>query len=173
MTRKRTSYTRKSAIRFLQYFNALVEQSKQPKPQGLFIPYSTFGGTQPSTIMNRLTDALLWLRHNKLEGNKHNPEDYEYLFAVMRKKAEETGIRFTLLSGGPVDQYLRVQTEVATPQDWKDKVVAFIENTEQIVEKFHNCSVSPSNMEWLEKVTTPIKAEFHVDGDVITIIKQG
>lgn len=172
MAQKRTSYNPTSARRFLYHFNELLKQLKEPKPKGMFLSTEDFGGIEPSTLLNRFTDALKYLRENQLVGNPYKPEDYDFLHAVMKKSKEPGGVRLVLNGSMFVQDTLRAPTQVQDAADWKEKVQRFVEDSPAgHIEQVTGCRFTPETIAWMETLVKGIGAEYIIDGDRVTLIK--
>lgn len=172
MTKRRSSYTKRAALRYIQYYDQLITQIKNPseKPQGLFLSTSDFGDVKVATLHNRFRDALNWLVTHNIDPNVDSRADYEYLAAVIRVEDEANGIRVLVLQGPPPATTVRAIEGTAEQADWKQAVESYLSNPNgEPVKIFKDCKIFPENLEWLRRITGAVGASFHVDGDKITV----
>ena len=105
-TARRSSYSPTNAMRFCAIFDELLTQIKSRKPAGLVISMTKFPSTKSSTLQNRLSDALKWLRENvddpeqlaKLDAYKpmYQQGDYAALRAALSVRATEDSLQLTI-----------------------------------------------------------------------------
>jgi uncharacterized UPF0160 family protein len=171
MTTRRSSFTKSAALKYVRYYDQLIEQLRNPntRPTGMFLSAQDFGNVKVSTLHNRFRDALNWLKNHNLDDNNDRRKEYEFLAAVLRVNDEASGIRVTLLSGPPPQVTVRAEESVAEQMDWKQEVQSYLQNPDAPVKVFQNCKIFPENVEWLKKVTGAIGASFYIEGDRITI----
>lgn len=172
-TKHRSTLTEKGARRFVGHWNNLLHQlnDSTKRPTGLFIDAAAMGITV-NTLMNRLSDSLLWLRQNQLNGNTFKPSDYETLFACIRKQSEATGIRIRLLASS-IELAIRPTGEPEQPTDWKTNVTNFlIHDSDKLVMQFKNCLLSVETIKWLDLACKNAGAENLIEGDTVTVVKE-
>lgn len=184
MTVRRSSYTPKNVLRFLLIFDRLLDQVKSKHITGGFIKYTDYADMKPTTLQNRITDALKWLMDNsdnpaqiaKLQPMvlKHKSDDYKLLRLIMKTRTEHQGIRLTIMAGITPDVFIRDAVDVGptqTARDWKIVLASFLQDSSQKVTNINNCSVTPADEAWLASVTKEAGVEYMLVGDKLTLMK--
>jgi len=188
MTVRRHSYSPKNVVRFLPVFDELIRQIKNKKVTGAFISKDRFPEMKLETLLNRMTDALKWLRDNadipeKVNQIEHyrpgfKAQDYEFLRQLLKTKIEARGIRLTIIMGFDPELLVsdvKTPAEVATVKaapDWKVELNNFIQNSNEKLKTFTNCIFNPGDEVWIRKVIVEeLKGEFFINGDKLTVMK--
>jgi hypothetical protein len=177
LTKRRPSYNRKSALIFLPIYEELLRQVKSGKPQGIFLATHHYNNVAPSTLQNRFTDALKWLRDCNMDEALDRRKDFEYLRACITTRLEPTGIRIIVMSGPLPETTLRPNNlaDLTQASDWKTEVEKFLTggyNPGESAKQWHGILVSGDNILWLKKVTSSLGAAYFLEGDTLTVARE-
>lgn len=175
LSKPRSTKSKKAAQKYLQYFNFLLDALESSKPESIFLATDDFNHVSPSTLHNRFTDALSWLRENNMDGQKDNRHRYEHLRQCMHVRSEASGIRATTFVAPAIESVIRTGAPVAEPSDWKTEVAEFLSTStpSEPVRKFTNCQLSEEGKTWLSSLCSSLGAKFEVKGDIIIVAKVG
>lgn len=173
---QRSSYTRTNAIRFVSFLNFLIEESKKDKPQELYLRLTDFGNVKMVSLNNRFTDAFLWLRHNNIgddnKGSNNKPyttQDYELLHSMMVKRIEKDGIRLNVIPN--LSRAIRAGAPLEADV-WKAKITHFFDSSSEPLLVLNNVSLTQEGVDWIHSICGGLGAEYHVEGDQVTVLKK-
>lgn len=169
----RPTYTRRAALKFLPYFETLLNQLANNKPEGLFLPSDEFG-LSVQTLQVRWSDALLWLSKNNLDDKVDRKRDFEYLKSCIKNRREEGGLRVLVYAGPRAESTVRETAKIQSVSDWKEKVEAFLADDERTIGMFENIKLTSEELDWVKRVTINIAGEnssVQVSGDRLVICK--
>lgn len=174
MTKKRASFSKSAAVRYLPFYELCLEKLKAGRhKESVFVEADSFGVTV-RTLHNRFRDALKFLVVNNLDEHKDRRAEFEYLSAIIRVQDEPTGIRIIFKAGPPPGIVAQHSSEGAVnPVDWKTELETYLQDpTKKEPKVITNCMFSAENLAWVRKVCEALGAAFFVEGSTITVAKQ-
>lgn len=172
--RPRSSYTIQSALRFKTFFDEaikthrdIVVKYKQPGEEGYL---------SPSTMHNRITDALRFLQDHPNEfasEGDYTQEDYRGLRANVVMVPTEEGILIQFKTNRrrlPTSNFEYAVINKEAQQNWKEDLLSYLQDEQQQNPFYRDgLALREDDITWVRNMAAGM--EFEITPNKITIVK--
>jgi hypothetical protein len=169
----RPTFTKKAALKFLPFFETLLTQLRNQKPEGMFISCAEFGGISVNTLQVRWGDALRWLTQHNISETEDRRADFITLKDHIKNRREGGGLRIYVMFGPLPETSIRLDKDVKSVSQWKGDFEDFMADDDRNMAVFENIVLTEEELDWVKRVVGNLfkTGSVTVSGDKLVVVK--